>query len=448
MKRRTFLMSSAAAMAGCATTGRDSAHDPARVQTAAAVTTRVPSPNEKLNIAVIGPGDQGFGDARSAGSLGHNIVARGDVDWAKAEPAFATFPDAKRYKHYEEMLDKETGIDAVIVATPDHSHAFASLAAIRHGKHVYCEKPLTHTVQEARVLAEAARKAGVATQMGNSGQASDRVRSLCELIWSGAIGPVREVHSWSDRPIWPQAIDRPTETPPIPDTLDWQAWLGPSPDRPFNPAYLPFKWRGWYDFGTGALGDMACHRLDSVFRSMKLGAPDHVEATSTRVFKETYPAASIVRWHFPARDEMPDLKQTWYDGGLKPPRPVGMPDKEDFPKNGTLYIGDEGTIHHGEGSNLEAKILPSERAKKIATPPETLPRSIGHWQEWIAACKGGAPAGMNFDVAGPLTEAVLLGNIAIRTGKPLTWDTATLKITNFPEADALVRGNYREGWTL
>ncbi len=446
MRRRTFLMGSAAAMAGCATTGTEpAAVPPASIQTAA-VAARVPSANEKLHIAVIGPGDQGFGDARSAASLGHHIVALCDVDWAKAAPAFAAFPDAKRYTHYEDMLATETGIDAVIVATPDHSHVFASLAAIRHGKHVYCEKPLTHTVQEARVLAEAARKAGVATQMGNFGQAADGVRSLCELIWSGAIGPVREVHSWSDRPVWPQAIERPTETPPIPETLDWQAWLGPSPDRPYHPAYLPFKWRGWYDFGTGALGDMACHRLDSVFRSMKLGAPDRIESASTRVFKETYPAGSLVRWHFPARGDMPELKLSWYDGGLKPPRPEGMLDADSFPKNGTLYVGELGTIHHGEGRDFEPVILPAEHARKVVRPAETLPRSIGHWQEWIAACKGGAPAGMNFDVAGPLTEAVLLGNIAIRTGKPLAWDAANLKVTNFAEADALVRGSYREGW--
>ena len=254
-------------------------------------------PSDKLNIAGIGVGGRGADDLRELES--HNIVALCDVDWRAAAGTFRRFPNARKYKDFREMLDKEDrSIDAVIVATPDHVHAAASMAAIRRGKHVYCEKPLTHSVHEARLLAEAAREHKVATQMGNQGQAGEEVRLLCEAIWDGAIGQVREVHVWTDRPLnginavyWPQGVDRPTDTPPVPEGVDWDLWLGPAPWRPYHPAYLPFKWRGWWDFGTGALGDIGCHSLDPVFRALRLGHPVSVEACCTRVNDETYPVA-------------------------------------------------------------------------------------------------------------------------------------------------------------
>jgi predicted dehydrogenase len=278
-------------------------------------------PSEKLNIAGIGVGGQGASDLQALES--QNIVALCDVDWRHADGTFKRYPNAKKYKDFREMLDKEDkNIDAVVVATPDHVHAPASMAAIKRGKHVYCEKPLTHSVYEARMIAEAAREHKVATQMGNQGQAGEETRLLREYIWDGAIGPVREAHVWTDRPLngldkvyWPQGVDRPTDRPKAPDTLDWDLWLGPAPERPYNPAYLPFVWRGWWDFGTGALGDIGCHALDPVFRVLKLGHPTSVEAISTLVNNETYPVASMVHYQFPARGDMPAVRLTWYDGG-------------------------------------------------------------------------------------------------------------------------------------
>src|SRR4030042_5473 len=289
-------------------------------------------PSEKINIAGIGVGGQGGGDINAVSS--QNIVALCDVDWRHAAGTFRRHPNAKKYKDFREMLDKEyKNSDAVGVAAPDHIHAVASIAAIKRGKHVYCEKPLTHSVYEARRLAEAAREHKVATQMGNQGQASERTRLMSEYIWDGAIGPVREVHVWTDRPLnglnsvyWPQGVDRPKETPPVPDTLDWALWLGPAPNRPYHPAYLPFNWRGWWDFGTGALGDIGCHAMDPVFRALKLGHPVSVEAISTLVNNETYPVASAVHYQFPARGDMPPVKLTWYDGGMRPPPPDGRED--------------------------------------------------------------------------------------------------------------------------
>ncbi|MBI3851748.1 MAG: Gfo/Idh/MocA family oxidoreductase [Verrucomicrobia bacterium] len=411
------------------------------------------SPNEKLNIAGIGVGGQGGHDLGQMTS--ENIVALCDVDWARAAGTFRKFPDAKKYKDFRKMLEEQKNIDAVVVATPDHVHAVASIAAIKLGKHVYCEKPLTHAVFEARKVAEAARAHKVATQMGNQGQASEETRRLCEFVWDGAIGPVREAHVWTDRPAnglfneyWPQGVGRPQDEPPVPSTLDWDLWLGPAPARPYHPAYLPFKWRGWWDFGTGALGDIGCHALDPVFRALKLGAPMSVEAASTRVNKETYPVGSMVTQHFPVRGELPPVKLVWYDGGLRPPRPEGLPEGDLMGDNGRLLVGDKGFI-------LGNRLYPESRRKEYPEPPKTIPRSIGHYQEWIAACKGGKPGGSNFDWAGPLAEAVLLGNVALRvqlreklTRTRLLWNAPSLKITNLPEANEFLQRPYREGWTL
>jgi predicted dehydrogenase len=409
--------------------------------------------NDRLNIAGIGVGGQGNHDINQFKD--ENVVALCDVDWRHAAGTFKQFPNAKRYKDYRKMLEEEKGIDAVVVATPDHVHAFASMAAIKLGKHVYCEKPLTHSVWEARQVAQAAREKKVATQMGNQGQASEETKRFCELVQAGAIGKVREVYIWTDRPsqglfreYWPQGVERPKDTPPVPPDLDWDLWLGPAPERPYHPAYLPFKWRGWWDFGTGALGDIGCHAFDPAFRALKLGAPLSVEASSSRVNTETYPLASIVTYQFPARGDQPPLRFTWMDGGLRPPRPPGLPDGALMGDNGRLLIGDEGFM-------LGNTIWPESRRKQFQDVPKTLPRSPGHHKEWAIACKGGPPAGSNFDWAGPLAEAVLLGNVALRvqlreelTRVRLLWDSQAFKFTNLEEANRFLRREYRKGWSL
>jgi len=412
-------------------------------------------PSERLNIAGIGVGGQGAGDLGAVSS--ENIVALCDVDWSRAGGTFRRYPRATKYKDFRKMLDKEAkNIDAVVVATPDHIHALASIAAMKRNKHVYCEKPLTHSVYEARLMADVAREHKVATQMGNQGQASEQTRLMCEYIWDGAIGPVREVHVWTDRPnrglnsvYWPQGVDRSTDTPAVPDTLDWDLWLGPAPKRPYHPAYVPFKWRDWWDFGTGALGDIGCHALDPIFRALKLGHPTSVEAISTLVNKETYPLASAVHYEFPARGDMPPVKVTWYDGGMRPPRPVELEDNRQIGTNGKLFIGDKGKM-------FAERLIPESRMKEYGKPPQKIPRSPGHHKEWILACKGGKPAGSNFpDHAGLLAQVVLLGNVALRpelretmNRTKLMWDGAKMEITNVPEANKFLHREYREGWTL
>ena len=312
------------------------------------------APSEKLNIAGIGVGGQGAGDLGNVSS--ENIVALCDVDWRHAAGTFKRYPKARQYRDFRKMLDKENkNIDAVVVATPDHTHAVASMMAIKMGKHVYCEKPLAHDIFEVRKLTEAAREHKVATQLGNQGQATEGTRLVCEFIWDGAIGPVREVHSWCNRPISPRGQDRPKETPPVPDGLSWDLWLGTAPKRPYHSCYLPFSWRGWWDFGTGVLGDIGCHQFAPIFRALKLGYPTSVEACSSGVNSETAPLASIVRYEFPARGDMPPVKLTWYDGGLMPPRPAELED---------------GRRYGGADSNLKHPLLGSQqrcRHRKFCT---------------------------------------------------------------------------------
>ena len=312
------------------------------------------------------------------------------------------------------MLDKEDkNIDAVIVATPDHTHAVATMAAVKRNKHVYCEKPLAHSIYEVRKVTEAAREAGVCTQLGNQGQASEEARLVCEFVWGGAIGPVREIHSWCNRPISPRGLERPKDKHDVPPTLDWDLWLGPAPQRPYHPCYLPFDWRGWWDFGSGVLGDIGCHQFVPIFRALKLGYPTCVEACSSGVNSETAPLASIVRYEFPARYDFPVLKLTWYDGGLMPGRPEELEEGLRFGNaDDNLFLGDKGKM-------LGHRLLPESRSREYGKPPRILARSPGHHKEWIEACKGGPPAGSNFDVAGPLTEVVLLGNVAVRMGQTL-----------------------------
>jgi len=414
------------------------------------------SPNSKLNIAGIGFGGQGAWDLEQVSS--QNIVALCDVDWDYAAKTFKQYPDAKRYKDFRQMLDQEKSIDTVVVATPDHNHAIVSITAMKHGKHVYCEKPLTRTVYEARAVAKAAREAKVATQMGNQGMAFEGNRLINEWLADGAIGPVREVHVWSDRPThrgkmplwWAQGIERPTDTPAVPATMDWDLWLGPAPARPYNPAYAPFRWRGWWDFGSGGIGDMGIHNLAPVFSALKLGAPETVQASSTPVFPETVPLAAIVHYQFPARGDLPPVKLHWYDGGLLPERPAELEENRELdPEDGIIFVGDKGKMLVTGWGGEQPRLLPEARDKEYKRPPKTLPRSIGHHNEWIEACKTGSATRSNFDFAGPLTEAVLLGSVCVHNGgEKLSWDAENLKITNDPDANKLLHYDYRKGWSL
>ncbi len=417
-------------------------------------------PSEKLNMAGIGAGGMGGGDIGVLTNLGCNFVALCDVDEERAAGTFQAHPTAKRYKDFRELLDKEAkNIDAVSVGTPDHIHAIASMAAIRAGKHVYCQKPLTHTLHECRELTKAARAAGVATQMGNQGHASEGSRLTNEWIQAGVIGEVREVHVWSDRAgnMWKQGVGRPTDMPPIRASLDWNMWLGPAQGRPYHPSYAPTAWRGWRDFGTGALGDMGCHIIDHPVWALKLGAPSHVETRVTidgsvladgKPNFETYPIAAIIYYDFPARDNLPPVRMTWYDGGLMPPAPPELSSGQRLPDNGVLYIGSKGKMFHGSHGGMP-ELLPHALHEEAAKVAKTMSRSPGHYEEWVAACKGGPQAVSNFDYAGPLTETVLLGVLALRApGQRLEWDGEQQKITNAPELNQYVHTEYRNGWTL
>lgn len=358
------------------------------------------------------------------------------------------------YVDFRELLEKQKDVDAVVVCTTDNLHAAVSAAAMKKGKHVFCQKPLTHTIYEARRLAEIARQTGVATQIAVGNQASEATRQLCEWIWDGAIGPVREVFNWSSRPYWPQGIERPRETQPVPEGLNWDLWLGPAPERPFHHAYVPFVWRGWGDFGCGALGDMGSYSYDTIFRVLKLEAPISVEASSTERYEETYPMASIVRYNFPARGDMPPVKFAWYDGGLKPPRPEELEENrpmkgegEDMDE-GLLFVGDRGKILCAfNGAN--PKLIPESKMNSYKQPPKTLPRSPGNEREWLDACKGGkVKPGGNFEFEGVVTETLLLGNVATRVPGKLSWDRANLKVSNSEAAQKLVAPERRKGWEL
>lgn len=407
------------------------------------------SPNEKLDIAAIGAGGKGGSDTRSCQS--ENIVALCDVDWNRAAGSFERFPNANRYVDFRIMLEKEKSIDAVTVSTPDHTHAVAAMTAIRLKKHVYVQKPLTHDVFEARSLTAAAREYGVATQMGNQGHSGEGSRRLCEMIWSGVIGPVREAHIWTNRPDdWLQGVPDPLPPEPIPEGLNWDLWLGTAPRRPYNSGYHPADWRGWWDFGCGALGDMGCHIMDPVYWALQLGAPRSVECVSQEGKNDqTAPSRSTTRYEFPARNSMPPVTVYWYDGGNLPKRPQGISKETTLGDgaNGSLLMGDEGIITAGEyGGN--PRLLPDEKMRDYTFPSPIIPRSPGHYKDWIQACKGGVPACSNFDYAGPFTETVLLGNIAPRCEGKLLWDAENMRFTNNREASRLVKREYSDGWSL
>jgi hypothetical protein len=416
------------------------------------------SPNEKINIACIGVGGKGDSDSDQAGHHG-NIVAICDIDDNFLEKKAKRFPKAKKYNDFRRMLE-EMGkhIDAVTVSTPDHTHAPASMMAIKMGKHVYCQKPLTHDVYEARALREAANHYKVATQMGNQGTASDGLRRGVEIIRAGAIGPVREVHVWTNRPIWPQApqvTSRPKTTPPVPSHVHWDLFLGPAPERPYSSAYHPFAWRGWWDFGTGALGDMACHTANLPFMALKLEYPTSIVAESGEINPETYPGWAIVHYEFPARGDMPPVKLTWYEGkrdGQRVLPPPELTKGQKMTDSGSLMVGDKGILFSPDDYGSHYVLLPKKEFEGYEGPPKTLPRNgrgdDGMKAEWVAAIKGGPPAMSNFNYAGLLAETVLLGNVALRVGKKIDWDGPNLKAVNCPEADPFIRREYRAGWTL
>jgi len=360
-------------------------------------------------------------------------------------------PRAKTFHDFRRMLDELHGqIDAVIVTTPDHTHALIAKAAMEQGKHVYCEKPLTHSIHEARVLAETAARHKLATQMGNAGHSSEGTRRVVELIHADAIGPVREVHAWTNRPIWPQGIDRPGGRPPAPSSLHWDLWLGPAPERPYHPAYHPFKWRGFWDFGTGALGDMGCHIIDAAFWALDLRDPRSVEAESPPLsaHPETAPAWSIVRFEFPARGSRPPVKLLWYDGGKLPPPELFDGHTPSKDSNGSIFVGAKGRLLVQREGGRSYRLLPERDFAGFVAPKPTLPRSIGHHAEWIEACKTGKPTGTSFDYSGPLTELVLLGNVALRVGRKIEWDASSARSTSGSIDDLFIHRDNRPGWAL
>jgi predicted dehydrogenase len=403
--------------------------------------------NDRLNIACVGVGGRGYHAVQ--GMKGENLVGLCDVDDERAAKTFGEFPGVPRFRDFRVMLDNlGNRIDAVTVSTPDHMHFPVAMAALALGKHVFCEKPLTHTVAEARQLAQAARDKRVATQMGNQGHAGEGTRLLKEWVDAGVLGDVREVHSWTDRPIWPQGVKLPDHSklmPVVPSTLDWDLWLGVAQARQYDPAYLPFNWRGFWDFGCGALGDMGCHVMDGAYWALGLTTPTSVEAITSNQTDVSFPTASVIRYQYPARGNMPAVQFTWYDGGLLPPMPPELEEPRRLQDNGTLLIGSKATVL-ADMLYESIRIIPEAKMKEQAAslPPKTIPRVAGgHFAEWIRACKGGVPAGSNFDYSSRLTESVLLGNVALRAKRRIEWDSAAMKVTNLASANEFLTEHFR-----
>jgi predicted dehydrogenase len=421
------------------------------------------SANEKLNIAAIGAGGKGRVDI--AGCSHENIVALCDADDERAVETYKKYPNVPKFKDYRKMLEERKDIDAVIVSTPDHHHAPASVLAMRMGKHVYCQKPLTHSIYESRRMREVAREMNVVTQMGNQGHAFDGARRIVELIRDGAIGQVREVHCWTDRPgkYWHQPVERPQMSDPVPKGLDWNVWLGPAPERPYGHrgVYCPHNWRAWWDFGSGALGDMACHIVDPAFWALELGAPASAEATAEGTTPESAPAWQIIHYNFPEREaapnsrwklprKLPAVTLTWYDSGKKPPQELG--DGKKLSGSGTVFVGDKGRLYSPGEYGMRHILLPEEKFLDYKVPDPYLPRNPlsqnAPYIEWIAGCKGGPMSLSNFDYASRLTEAMLVGVLAVRLGKKIEWDTEKMQATNAPEAAPIIKREYRRGWTV
>ncbi len=416
------------------------------------------SPNEKLNIAAIGAGGKGASDI--AGCSSENIVAMADPDDQRAAKIFAAYPNVPKYKDFRRMFDKEEkNIDAVLVSCPDHMHGTAAMWAMVRGKHVYCQKPLTRTVWEAQQLTAAAATYGVASQMGNQGYSQPGARECCEIIWSGDIGNVTEVHAWTNRPdpYWPQGPDVVPAEKSVPASLDWDAWLGGSEMRPYSPAYVPHNWRAFPDFGSGAIGDMACHILGTANMAMRLGAPISVECTRIEGKAEyTFPYRVALRYDFPARGAMPPLKLFWYDRMTAQPKLPGVPEGEllgDKDINGSLFIGDKGMVTTGCYGE-RTRLVPAERMKDYKMPPQVLTRCPGpetewvrsHYRDWFRAAKGGDPACSNFSISGPFVQWMLLGVIAMRVEGKLLWDAQKMQFTNNADANAYLKPKFRKGW--
>ncbi|MCX7044931.1 MAG: Gfo/Idh/MocA family oxidoreductase [Candidatus Sumerlaeota bacterium] len=412
-----------------------------------------PAPSGKLNIGCIGVGSQGTGVTKDLGGMPNvNIAAICDADEKQAANAMKAFPGRPFYKDFRVLLDKEKGLDAVMVATPDHWHAPISIRAMKLGKHVYCEKPLAHTVEEARLMGKVAAEMKVVTQMGNNGHGGEGLRLTKEFIDAGAIGAVKEVHVWSDRPgrFWDtQGRRRPSDTPPVPPTLDWNLWLGPAAQRPYHPDYAPRKWRGWFDFGCGALGDMMVHNADPAWYALDLGAPESIEAQTAETNPDSFPLWTIVTWNFAAKGKRGPVKLVWYDGGKKPALPPGSESDRKLEDNGIYFAGDKGAMICG-GWSSPPRLVPETAMKNYQRPPKTIERSLGHRIEWVNACIAGKPqdAKAGFWYSAPFTESLLIGVLPIRLGKKIEWDAESMKAKNAPEADPLIRKKYREGFGL
>ncbi len=401
----------------------------------------VSAANERLNIGVIGVA--GRGGSNLAAMAGENIVALCDVDANRLGAASKSHPRAQGYADYRKLLDRKD-LDAVVVSTPDHHHAPATIRALKRGLHVYCEKPLTHTVREARVIAREAAKQKVATQMGTQNHEHPGYLRLVELLETRSIGDVREAHVITDRPgrWWPQGQQSPAGKNKVPGHLSWDLWLGPARPRDFHPAYVPFRWRGWWDFGCGAIGDMAIHLMDPSFWGLKLGGKVRVTSMGPRPQPASGPTWMITKFEFGQRGDLPPVDVFWYEGTARPAAPIAA----ELPMNGSLFVGDRGRIAIAHGG--DPKLLPEEKFADFSGPKPYLPKSPGHHRQWINACKTGSPTGSHFGYAGPFTEIVLLGNVAYRAGQTIEYDPEKMKITNVPDANALLTKTYRKGWKV
>jgi len=411
-------------------------------------------PSERLNLAFVGV--DGRGAANLNGLGGENVVALCEVDVSRGVQARQRFPQAAFFQDYRRMLDAVgNSVDGVVVSTPDHTHASVVMASLDLGKHVYCEKPLGHNLYETRRMTDVARAKRVVTQMGNQGHSFDSIREFVEIIQSGMIGKVREVHARCQSNYRPRNHRvRPIETPVVPEGLDWDLWLGPAPVRPYHPAYHPGKWRGWVDFGGGVVGDWVCHIVDPVFGALDLGAPVSIRAEASeyddpRVRAETYPPGCTIRYEFPAKGERPAVTLYWYDGVAVPPRPPQLESNREFPGMGAVVIGDQGAVMYGSHGASGVQLIPQARARLYQKVPQRIPRSPGHHEEWIMACKRGTEAGSGFSYGGPLTEIAMLGLLALRFNRQeLNWDAASLRVTNLPEANAWIHPPRRPGWEI
>jgi predicted dehydrogenase len=398
-------------------------------------------------VAVADPIDQFSLDAFYYKDLGGRQPVRAEIEkhYAEKTPNYR----CAEYEDFRVMLEKEPAIDAVLCATPDHLHAYVSLIAMQAGKHVFCEKPLTHNVWEARRVAQVAKESGVATQMGNIGHSNLGIRLTCEWLWDGAIGAVREVHAWVGAHRWnKQLTGRPTETPPVPAGVNWDLWIGPREPRPYHPAYTPVTWRDFWDFGGGGLGDFGCHDLDAACWALELVAPTTIEARPAgNMDRDIVPHGEICYYEFGPRGDQPAVRVTWYDGGLQPPCPDELPRGSTLPGRGVLFIGDKGKMLC-DGAGGRPRLLPYAKTAEYAKPAESIPRSKGHHRDWLDACQGGAPASANFEYGARLTELVLLGVASLRAGRKIYWDAPNMKAAEAPEVDAVLKESYRAGWEI